>query len=150
MSPNGAGQRQAQIYAPPSYSDAAPYLKGGYYVPDSVRAHQIPFNLRMLAAACYLLPVISWVIFFRTGQKGRFSRFHFAQSVLCWLAWAIGMAQIQNIGGERLRGIAFVACYLLLLVLLLPIWQAIQGRYYKIWLIGALAEKLAGRPGSPR
>jgi serine/threonine protein kinase len=75
---------EAQSYYPGS---------GNILVPPDLKAPNKFYSLgagwRLLALACYLLPVFGWLLYFSTGRNNRFARYHALQSFLIWLLFGI-------------------------------------------------------------
>jgi uncharacterized membrane protein len=119
---------------------------------------------RVLAAVAYVFGWISGLIVFLVSKEDRFARFHGMQAILFNIACVVIavalsiviaiLAIIVGVAGAALKlgavaGIIAMLLWLVLLVyalaslvlLLWTIWQAYNGKTYKMPLIGGLAEK---------
>jgi len=89
---------------------------------------------------CYLLWFITGIIFLVIEKENRFIRFHALQSIFVSVALFIlnfFLTAVPIIGW--LIGILLTPLYLFLWIFMM--WKAYQGKYFKLPLLGDIAEK---------
>lgn len=132
-----------QPYGAPPSSDVGPY-----------ELTSLGIRARTAGWLCYLFGWVTGLIFFLMERGNRFVRFHAMQSILFFGAMSIlegmvwsfevlfsyGYIPIFGLGaiGGALGLVTFV-CWIVLMV------SASKGRYYKLPVIGDLAEKIANQ-----
>ena len=106
-------------------------------------------------ALCYVLGLLSGIIFFVMETENKFVRFHAVQSIIVFLAlfviWivltiiGIVLAFIPVIGWvlSTILGLIFVLA--VLVAWIVGMLKAYQGEKYKFPVVGDMAEKYAGK-----
>jgi uncharacterized membrane protein len=94
------------------------------------------------AALCYLLGVISGVVFLVIEKKDRFVRFHAFQctatfGLLFVLSMVVGLVPVIGRTGQMVLGPLTIVLWLMLMV------KAFQGQRFKLPVVGDWAEKQA-------
>jgi uncharacterized membrane protein len=87
------------------------------------------------------------MLFFWVNSKERFTRFHFVQSALGWLTLALFavMRQLSVGKGEGPVFLWTVGMIVLAVALVMALFRSLQGRYYRIWVLGPLAGIITGQ-----
>lgn len=98
----------------------------------------IPENLA--ATLCYLFPMVGGILFLALEKRSRYVMFHALQSLLTFGILALahvlsGAVPIIGLLASALLGLLSVLLWLLLM------FHAIQGRWFKLPWIGHFAEK---------
>jgi uncharacterized membrane protein len=100
----------------------------------------------LAALLAYLLGFISGLLFLLIEKKSRFVRFHAMQSTLTFLALTV----VSFVAGfVPLLGalVGFVASVVGLVLWVLLMVRALQGDWYKLPVVGDMAEERARLPG---
>jgi len=100
----------------------------------------------LAALLAYLLGFVSGLVFLVIEKKSRFVRFHAMQSTLTFLALTV----VSFVAGfVPLLGplVGFVASVLGLVLWVLLMVRALQGDWYKLPMVGDMAEERARLPG---
>ncbi len=147
---SGSGQGQVFAPVPPQHRPEEGWranLGNQYHIQGGPRSQNrgmrqpgVPFGLRCMAFLFYILPVISWIFYFRTFTQRYFARFHFMQSLLGWSLWLILITlfkQPQHPVLSPLIGFVF------LLMLLFALISTLIGQCRRILIIGNIAHKFA-------
>ncbi|NMO97306.1 DUF4870 domain-containing protein [Paenibacillus lemnae] len=102
----------------------------------------IPENLA--ATLCYLFPMVGGILFLSLEKRSRYVMFHALQSLLAFTTLAL--AHLLS-GAVPVIGILAAALLALLGILmwLILMFHAIQGRWFKLPWIGYFAEKQIAR-----
>ena len=118
------------------------YGQPGGYPPPSQGTSGLTENVASLLA--YVLTWVTGLIFFLIDQRPEV-RFHAMQSILFGVVWTV-VGVIQQAGGTAISvlfGLLWIACLILWVMLLI---NAYQGRHFKLPVIGDFAEQQAQRP----
>ncbi|KKO54552.1 DUF4870 domain-containing protein [Paenibacillus sp. DMB20] len=102
----------------------------------------IPENLA--ATLCYLFPMVGGILFLALEKRSRYVMFHALQSLLAFgsLALAHMLSGAVPIVGLLASGLLALIGVLMWLVLM---FHAVQGRWFKLPWIGRFAEKQIAR-----
>jgi uncharacterized membrane protein len=118
------------------------YGQPGGYPPPSQGTSGLTENVASLLA--YVLTWVTGLIFFLIDQRPEV-RFHAMQSILFGVVWTV-VGVIQQAGGTAISilfGLLWIACLILWVMLLI---NAYQGRHFKLPILGEFAEQQAQRP----
>ena len=106
-------------------------------------------------ALCYVLGLLSGIIFFVMETENKFVRFHAVQSIIAFLAifviWivlaiiGIILAFIPFIGWVLSTVLGLVFLLVVFVVWIVGMLKAYQGEKYKFPVVGDMAEKYAGK-----
>ncbi|MBE3559459.1 MAG: hypothetical protein IMW89_09560 [Ktedonobacteraceae bacterium] len=133
-------QQQQQYYQPPQeeiYGQRYGHVVGGDVGPDERSG--MGMKARTAGWLCYLLGWPTGLFFFLLERENLFVRFHAMQSILLFGIVSILETVFSLLPGDVGEPVglgAFIAWIFLMV-------QASKGRYYKLPLIGDLAERLA-------
>lgn len=139
-SAEGSYQQQEQLSGSQQHSGN----QQSYFAPPAGSSSPYERTSMRPSAASWLSYLGGWItglIFLLFKKEDRFVRFHAMQSFLFFGAMAIATAVFSHIAflssiGNGLGFVTFI-CWIVLIV------AAIRGRYYKLPIIGDLAEKWA-------
>jgi serine/threonine protein kinase len=99
---------------------------------------------RLLAASCYLFPIFGWFIYFFSGRRNRFARYHALQSLLLWcIGFVLGVFHTSNASliGSILGNISFLAGAFVLV----GIVASLLGKYMRVLFISKWARRYADK-----
>jgi uncharacterized membrane protein len=118
-------------------------LAGEPMAPDPSSTGLDPTLAALLA---YLVGPITGLLFLLIEKKSRFVRFHAMQSTITFLALFVVMIVANAV---PLLGplIGFLAWILMLVLWVLLMVRALQGEWYKLPVVGDMAEERARLPG---
>jgi serine/threonine protein kinase len=104
--------------------------------------------MRFAALFFYLVPIVSWIVYFAAGTKNIFLRFHFFQSMLVCLLWLIISAVLiimiitgilsNNIG--LMTGMIYAVWFLIAIIAAFASWG---GKFFSIPILGRFAHRFA-------
>jgi serine/threonine protein kinase len=98
---------------------------------------------RLLAMLCYLTGIIGWLLYFFTGRRNRFARYHVVQSFLLWLLYIpFNIAAKTGFGIQNLLEAIYIA---LAIYLFCGAVASLLGKYMRVPLISGLARRHADR-----
>src|SRR6266567_1847527 len=158
------GYQQQPSYQPGGYQQQSGYQQGGYQQPYSTpfTATSNPngptsmgMDANVAAGLSYLFSIVGGLIFYFGEKQNRFVRFHAMQSILFnafWIVLFIVLFTVQSLLYATVilipLGIVFTCLTFLLPLALLVVWivlmvYAFQGKYFKLPVIGDYAEKYA-------
>lgn len=101
---------------------------------------------KVLAAVAYLFTILSGVIVYLMSKE-KFDRFHAVQAIFLGLAyvvvWIVEMALlfVPVLGWAILAILTPLTWLVLIVAVLFSMWKAYNGEWYKLPIIGNLAEK---------
>ena len=157
-------------YQPGGYQQQLGYQQGGYQQPPNYQQpYGTPFtatpnangptsmgmDANVAAGLSYLFSIVGGLIFYFGEKQNRFVRFHAMQSILFnafWIVLFIVLFTVQSFLYASVilapLGIVFTCLTFLLPLALLVVWiilmvYAFQGKYFKLPVIGDYAEKYA-------
>jgi len=162
--------QQGQYYgsAPTPITDPSSSQPGGYQQPDYQQPYSTPGSVRpningptsmgmdanIAGGLSYIAGWITGLIFFFMEKQNRFVRFHAMQSILFSVgliafyvlidvvSFALAFASIPFIG-LLLSGAGFLVGLGTLVVWIFLVINAFQGKYFKLPVLGAYAERYA-------
>jgi len=164
------GYQQPPNYQPGGYQQQPGYQQGGYQQPPNYQQpYGTPFtatpnangptsmgmDANVAAGLSYLFSIVGGLIFYFGEKQNRFVRFHAMQSILFnafWIVLFIVLFTVQSLLYATVilipLGIVFTCLTFLLPLALLVVWivlmvYAFQGKYFKLPVIGDYAEKYA-------
>ena len=164
------GYQQQPNYQPGGYQQQSGYQQGGYQQPPNYQQpYGTPFtatpnangptsmgmDANVEAGLSYLFSIVGGLIFYFGEKQNRFVRFHAMQSILFnafWIVLFIVLFTVQSLLYATVilipLGIVFTCLTFLLPLALLVVWivlmvYAFQGKYFKLPVIGDYAEKYA-------
>jgi len=164
------GYQQQPNYQPGGYQQQSGYQQGGYQQPPNYQQpYGTPFtatpnangptsmgmDANVAAGLSYLFSIVGGLIFYFGEKQNRFVRFHAMQSILFnafWIVLFIVLFTVQSLLYATVilipLGIVFTCLTFLLPLALLVVWivlmvYAFQGKYFKLPVIGDYAEKYA-------
>ncbi len=164
------GYQQQPSYQPGGYQQQSGYQQGGYQQPPNYQQpYSTPFtatsnpngptsmgmDANVAAGLSYLFSIVGGLIFYFGEKQNRFVRFHAMQSILFnafWIVLFIVLFTVQSLLYATVilipLGIVFTCLTFLLPLALLVVWivlmvYAFQGKYFKLPVIGDYAEKYA-------
>ena len=164
------GYQQQPGYQPGSYQQQPGYQPGGYQQqPNYQQPYGTPYSAtpnangptsmgmdaNVAAGLSYLFSIIGGLIFYFGEKQNRFVRFHAMQSILFnafWIVLFIVLFTVQSFLYASVilipLGLVFTCLTILLPLALLVVWivlmvYAFQGKYFKLPVIGDYAEKYA-------
>jgi serine/threonine protein kinase len=114
-------------------------------------AHLIRSWMRFASTLFYILPVISWIIYFTAGQKNIFLRFHYFQAVRGWILWlliAIGSIVLYVNHSSALATsiqIFWWATLIWCVTAIITALAALGGKFFSLPFLGQLARRFAHR-----
>src|SRR6266700_1365479 len=162
--------QQQPGYQPGGYQQQSGYQQGGHQQPPN---YQLPYgtpftaipnangptsmgmDANVAAGLSYLFSIVGGLIFYFGEKQNRFVRFHAMQSILFnafWIVLFIVLFTVQSLLYATVilipLGIVFTCLTFLLPLALLVVWivlmvYAFQGKYFKLPVIGDYAEKYA-------
>jgi len=162
--------QQQPGYQPGGYQQQSGYQQGGYQQPPNYQQpYGTPFtatpnangptsmgmDANVAAGLSYLFSIVGGLIFYFGEKQNRFVRFHAMQSILFnafWIVLFIVLFTVQSLLYATVilipLGIVFTCLTFLLPLALLVVWivlmvYAFQGKYFKLPVIGDYAEKYA-------
>jgi uncharacterized membrane protein len=156
--PSGTGYGQ-QPYSQPPYGQQ-PYGQQPYGAPGAAASALGPTSMGMdanvAAGLSYLFGWLTGLIIFLVEKQNRFVRFHAMQSIITFGALTVFWIVVQFVL-QFIPFIGLLACFLspFIGLLSLVLWvvlmvMAFQGRYWKLPVIGDYAERYANpSPGMP-
>ena len=157
-------------YQQGGYQQQPGYQQGGYQQPPNYQQpYSTPFtatsnpngptsmgmDANVAAGLSYLFSIVGGLIFYFGEKQNRFVRFHAMQSILFnafWIVLFIVLFTVQSLLYATVilipLGIVFTCLTFLLPLALLVVWivlmvYAFQGKYFKLPVIGDYAEKYA-------
>ncbi len=164
------GYQQPPNYQPGEYQQQSGYQQSGYQQPPNYQQpYGTPFtatpnangptsmgmDANVAAGLSYLFSIVGGLIFYFGEKQNRFVRFHAMQSILFnafWIVLFIVLFTVQSLLYATVilipLGIVFTCLTFLLPLALLVVWivlmvYAFQGKYFKLPVIGDYAEKYA-------
>ena len=164
------GYQQQPGYQPGGYQQQPGYQPGGYQQqPGYQQPYGTPFtatpnangptsmgmDANIAAGLSYLFSIVGGLIFYFGEKQNRFVRFHAMQSILFnafWIVLFIVLFTVQSVLYASVIlipvGFVFTCLTILLPLALLVVWivlmvYAFQGKYFKLPVIGDYAEKYA-------
>jgi uncharacterized membrane protein len=164
------GYQQQPNYQPGGYQQQPGYQQGGYQQPPNYQQpYGTPFtatpnangptsmgmDANVEAGLSYLFSIVGGLIFYFGEKQNRFVRFHAMQSILFnafWIVLFIVLFTVQSLLYATVilipLGIVFTCLTFLLPLALLVVWivlmvYAFQGKYLKLPVIGDYAERYA-------
>ena len=162
--------QQQPGYQPGGYQQQSGYQQGGYQQPPNYQQpYGTPFtatpnangptsmgmDANVAAGLSYLFSIVGGLIFYFGEKQNRFVRFHAMQSILFnafWIVLFIVLFTVQSLLYATVilipLGIVFTCLTFLLPLALLVVWivlmvYAFQGKYFKLPVIGDYAERYA-------
>lgn len=150
--PPNTGYQQPQ-YGQPNQGYQQPYgqpgQQGQYNTANPLGPTTVNMEPNVMAGLSYLGAWVTGLIFFLIEKQNRFVRFHAMQSILIFASLTI-LSIAVNIVEAALASVTFLGCFLTPLVSLawLIVWlicmiNAFQGKYFKLPVIGDYAERWA-------
>jgi uncharacterized membrane protein len=132
---------------PPSYPPTTPFPSGAD-VQSGYSRYAVRGWMRFAALFFYLVPIVSWIVYFAAGTKNIFLRFHFFQSMLMCLLWLVItiVLIITIITGiltnniELIIGTTYAAWFLIAIIAAFASWG---GKFFSIPILGQFAHHFA-------
>jgi serine/threonine protein kinase len=129
-------------YPPTTLSPSGADVQSGY------SRYTVRGWMRFAALFFYLVPIVSLVVYFATGTKNIFLRFHFFQSILMWLLWLVItiLLIITVFTGilpkyvENIIGILWLIWHILSIIAALSSWR---GKFFSIPVLWYFADRFA-------
>lgn len=131
--------------------------------PGQIEKSSTGLDANLAALLCYVFGWISGLVFFLIEKESRFVRFHAMQSILlnivvavvCILLWIVSFVfiligmQLPDIMGTLMWFLAslvwLVFCVGVLIAWVMCLIRAYQNQYFKLPVIGNMAEKFANK-----
>ena len=148
-----SGYQQSGYQQPPNYQQ--PYGTPFTATPNANGPTSMGMDANVAAGLSYLFSIVGGLIFYFGEKQNRFVRFHAMQSILFnafWIVLFIVLFTVQSLLYATVilipLGIVFTCLTFLLPLALLVVWivlmvYAFQGKYFKLPVIGDYAEKYA-------
>jgi serine/threonine protein kinase len=114
--------------------------------PDTFYALSVSW--RLLAMLCYLTTIVGWLLYFLTGRRNRFARYHALQSFLMWLLFILFCVEISMFASASRPALNVFLAFTLSIVtiyLICGIVASLFGKYMRVPLISRLARRYADR-----
>ncbi len=137
--------RDRSSYPPPPLSPSGADVQNGY------SRYAVRGWMRFAALFFYLVPIVSWIVYFAAGTKKIFLRFHYFQSMLVWLLGfviTIVLTIINSILPHYIGlnyigliiGIIYVVWFLIAIIAAFASWG---GKFFSIPILGQFAHRFA-------
>ncbi|MBS4195601.1 DUF4870 domain-containing protein [Lederbergia citri] len=137
---NVDGKKEARRKIEPIFKDIVEEPKAQQNPNQDKKAGATGLSENVAGLLCYLFWFVGGIVFLLVEKENRFIRFHAMQSIalsVVFFVLSIVLAVIPFIGWL----LSLILTPVMLILWIVLMYQAYQGKYYKLPILGELAEK---------